>query len=117
MGFMGPRTDNLRVDNSKFFNWDWKESAALSTCSHCWHDQETDSGARTIRFSNLTFDSSVKRLVNFGYPYKAILLDEDGSITGKGANSWATPYYVHHNQTECEHNATSWGAVYCDNTV
>jgi len=44
-------------------------------------------------------------------------LDEDGSVTGKGAISWATPYYVHHNQTECEHNATAWGAVFCDNTV
>lgn len=116
-GIIGPRTDNLRVDNCRFFNFDWKETAAISTCSHCWHDQETDSGGRTVRFNNMTFDSSVKRLINYAYPYKAIILDEDGSITGKGPHSWATPYYKHHEHPECEHNITYYGGTICDNRV
>lgn len=58
-GIIGPRTDNLRIDNCRFFNFDWNGAAALSDCSHCWHDHETDSGARTTRFSNMSFDSSV----------------------------------------------------------
>lgn len=116
-GIIGPRTDNLRIDNCRFFNWDWKETAALSTCSHCWHDQETDSGARTVRFSNMSFDASVKRRINYGYPYKAIFLDEDGSVTDKGPQSWATPYYHHHNHTECEKNVTYYGGTICDNRV
>lgn len=59
MGIIGPRTENLRIDNSRFFNFDFNGAAALSDCSHCWHDAETDSGGRTTRMSNLSFDSSV----------------------------------------------------------
>jgi hypothetical protein len=50
-GIIGPRTENFRVDNVRFFNFDWNEAAALSSCSHCFHPAATDSGARTIRFS------------------------------------------------------------------
>lgn len=114
---IGPRTENFRVENTRFFNFDWKKSAALSSCSHCFHPAATDSGARTIRFSNLSFDSSVKRIANYQYPWKAIFFDEDGTLTGKGPRSWATPYYAHHNQTECEHNETYFGGVFCDSRV
>ena len=116
-GIIGPRTENFRVDGVKFFNFDWNEAAALSSCSHCFHPAATDSGARTIRFSNLTIDSSVKRIANYQYPWRAIFLDEDGTLTGKGPGSWATPYYKHHNQTGCERNASYYGGVFCDNTV
>lgn len=116
-GFIGPRTENFRLDNSRWYNFNFNGAAALSSCSHCFHDNSADSGARTIRTKNLTFDSTVTRIFNYQYPWKSIFLDEDGSITGKGAGSWATPYYPHHNQTECEYNKTYWGAVYCDNTV
>lgn len=105
------------MDNNRFFNFNWNNAAAISTCSHCWHDQETDSGGRTSRLSNNTFDASVTRLINWGYPYRAILFDEDGSLTGKGPRSWATPYYKHHEQPECEHNMTYWGGTFCDNTI
>lgn len=64
-GFIGPRTDNFRIENSRFFNFDWNDAAALSSCSHCFHPAATDSGARTIRTKNLTFDSSVSRTFNF----------------------------------------------------
>jgi hypothetical protein len=116
-GMIGPRTENFRVENTRFYNFDWGGAAALSSCSHCFHPAATDSGARTIRFSNLTFDSSVKRIANYQYPWRAIFLDEDGTLTGKGPGSWATPYFAHHNVSECEHNATYYGGVFCDNTV
>jgi hypothetical protein len=114
---IGPRTENFRVDGARFFNFDWNQAAALSSCSHCFHPAATDSGARTIRFSNLSFDSSVQRIANYQYPWRAIFLDEDGSLTGKGPMSWATPYYAHHNQTECEYNETYYGGVFCDPSV
>jgi hypothetical protein len=38
-------------------------------------------------------------------------------LTGKGPMSWATPYYAHHNQTECEYNETYYGGVFCDPSV
>jgi hypothetical protein len=115
-GMIGPRTENFRIDNSRFYNFNWNTAAALSSCSHCFHDNSADSGARTVRAKNLYFDSSVNRTFNFQYPYRSIYLDEDGSITGKGAFSWATNNYPHHNVTECEYQ-DSYGAVYCDNTV
>lgn len=116
-GIINPRTENFRVDNIKFFNFDFNSAAALSSCSHCFHPAATDSGARTIRFSNLSFDSSVTRIANYQYPFRAIFLDEDGTLTGKGPGSWATPYHRHHNQTECEHNETYYGGITCDSTV
>lgn len=58
-GIINPRTENFRVDGARFFNFDWNQAAALSSCSHCFHPAATDSGARTVRFSNLSFDSSV----------------------------------------------------------
>lgn len=36
------------------------------------------------------------RKIRFGYPNKAIIEDLDGTLTGLGPNSWATPYYAHH---------------------
>lgn len=67
--------------------------------------------------SNMSYDASVKRRINYGYPYKAIFLDEDGTTTDKGERSWATPYYNHHNHTECERNDTYYGGSICDNRV
>lgn len=123
-GIIGPRTENLRIDNVRFFNWDWNEAAALSSCSHCFHPAATDHDARTIRFSKLKFDKSVKRRIKYQFPYNGIFLDEDGSLTGKGAGSWAVGYNKHHEQKECsfgpdygEWVRESYMPMYCDNTV
>ena len=36
-GIINPRTENFRHDNIRFYNFDWGNAAALSTCSHCFH--------------------------------------------------------------------------------
>jgi len=36
-GIIGGRRDGLLIDGVKFYNLDWKESAALGDCSHCYH--------------------------------------------------------------------------------
>jgi len=82
------------VRGAKFFNYDWKTAAAFSSCSHCWHDQATDSGARTIKMSGLEFTNVVRR-IHWDTPFKGIYYDEDGSLTDQGPKSWATPYYKH----------------------
>ena len=58
-GIITPRTENFTVDSVKFYNFDWKGSAAISGCSHCFHPASTDSGARTVTFKNIYFDKSV----------------------------------------------------------
>jgi hypothetical protein len=57
-GLIGPRTENFTVYDLRFYNFNFSESAALGTCSHCWHPAATDSGGRTFKVQNLTFDSS-----------------------------------------------------------
>jgi len=37
-GIITPRSDNFLVTGVRFHNYDWRNSAALSSCSHCWHD-------------------------------------------------------------------------------
>jgi hypothetical protein len=93
-GIVTPRTDDCVVRGAKFFNYDWKTAAAFSSCSHCWHDQATDSGARTIKMSGLEFTNVVRR-IHWDTPFKGIYYDEDGSLTDQGPKSWATPYYKH----------------------
>ena len=45
-GIITPRTENFRVKNVKFYNFDKTGYAALGSCSHCFHPASTDSGAR-----------------------------------------------------------------------
>jgi len=115
-GIIAPRSDNFFIQNSRFYNWDWGESAAFGSCSHCFHTASTDSGSRTATVKNITLDETVTRTFNYGYPDRAIFEDLDGSVTGLGAGSWATVYYPHHMVPECEHREEH-GGVFCDNTV
>lgn len=106
IGVWGPRTDNFEVKNVNFVRFDKSASAgpaaAISSCSHCWHDAATDSGARTITFSGLTFDTTPFK-VRYTTPFRAIYFDKDGSLTGKGTDSWMSPYYSHNEwATECD---------------
>ena len=57
-GIITPRTENFRIEGTKFFNFNWNEAATLGTCSHCFHPASTDSGARTVKVSNLVFDAA-----------------------------------------------------------
>jgi len=64
-GIITPRTDNFLVTGVRFFNFNWGDAALVGSCSHCFHPAATDNGARTIKFSNLTIDSSVDRICNY----------------------------------------------------
>ena len=116
---IGPRTERFIVQNVRFYNYNWNKAAVLGSCSHCYHPQATDSGARTIHTRNLTFDATVERRIKYGYPYKAIFRDHDGTLTGKGPNSYAS-FFQYHLMTaggECEHLEYEYNGVTCDNSV
>ena len=55
-GIICPRTEGFTIEGVKFYNYNFNSAAAIGTCSHCWHDNNTDSGARTITVSDLFFD-------------------------------------------------------------
>jgi hypothetical protein len=81
-GIITPRTDNFLVTGVRFFNFNWNNASLVGSCSHCFHSAATDNGARTINFSNLTIDySTVTRIMNYQFPYKAIYYDLDGTLT------------------------------------
>jgi hypothetical protein len=92
--------------NVEFYNFDFNSAAALGSCSHCFHSASTDSGARTVRFEGLSF-TDVTYKVRYQTPYRAIYYDMDGSLTGLGAGSWASPYWAHnHWDGLCEEDST-----------
>lgn len=88
-GVIAPRTDKWTISNVRFHNYDWGTAAALGTCSHCYSEPSTDSDGRTVKTDSLAFTNVDKRIA-YQFPYKGIILDTDGSLTGKGANSWAS---------------------------
>ena len=94
-GIITPRTENFTVDSAKFYNFDWVGSAALGGCSHFFHPASTDSGARTVTFKNTYFDSTVKYRIRQQEPWRHIYYDVDGTLTGKGPNTYYTNGMAH----------------------
>jgi len=114
-GIIGPRTEGFTIDGAKFFNYNWNEAAALGTCSHCFHSASTDSGARTVTTRNLLLDSTVTRKIKYQYPQRGIFHDEDGTLTGKGADTYATANHLHVQQeNECELDEVAFDGVVCE---
>jgi len=94
-GVITPRTDGFSMRNIRFHNFDFGSAAAIGDCSHCFHEKPTDSGARTVRISNMTF-TNVNKRIKYQMPFKGIFKDLDGTTTGQGPNSWATTYFKFH---------------------
>ena len=94
-GIITPRTENFQVHNVSFYNFDVANKSALGSCSHCFFPDSTDSGARTVTFSKLYFDSSVLIKIRYQEPWRDIFYDLVGTLTGLGPKTWATPYYKH----------------------
>ena len=117
-GIITPRTENFSIEGTKFYNYNWNNAAGLGTCSHCFHAAATDSGARTVRVSNLMFDdASVTKRIFYQYPFRAIFFDETGSLTNLGENSWASPGWKHNEQPECTVDDPIYNGIICPNTV
>jgi len=112
-GIIGPRTEGFTIDGAKFFNYNWNEAAALGTCSHCFHSASTDSGARTVTTRNLAFEN-VDRKIKYQYPERGIFHDEDGTLTGKGADTYATKGHLHVQQDECDLDEVLFDGVVCN---
>jgi len=119
-GIIGPRSEWLRIEDTSFYNLNFNTAAALGDCSHCWHPASTDMGARTISTKNLKFDDdTVPRRIRYQYPFRGIFWDMDGTLTDKGADSWATPSRWIHNHVDgkCETSDTLHHGLICDNTI
>ena len=99
-----------------FFNFDKDGYAALGSCSHCFHPAATDSGARTVKFSGIYFDSTVATKIRYQFPYRAIYFDTDGTLTGT-VGGWTTPYWKHNDWADKCTNDVAYNGLVCDNTI
>ena len=88
----------------RFYNFNFNEAAPIGTCSHCFKEPATDSDGRTVAFSNTYIhESTVNNKIRYQFPFKTIIYDEDGTLTGQGAGSWAINDAWNHNiwENEC----------------
>ena len=119
-GIITPRTEGFHAKGLSFFSFDTDSMAAIGTCSHCFKATSTDSGARTVLTEDLWFDSvSSDHKIKYGYPYKAIINDLDGSLTNRGAGSWATPNFKFNgaDHPECDIMEDIYDGLTCSNNV
>ncbi|TNV88211.1 hypothetical protein FGO68_gene8985 [Halteria grandinella] len=117
-GIIGSRTENFYVNKVRFYGFDVGDKAAIAACSHCFSPPSTDSGARTASFSNLHFDpATVTRKIRYQEPWRDIYFDIDGSLTGLGPGSWATPYWRHNHQPECQKRLAEYDGLICNSSV
>jgi hypothetical protein len=116
-GVIGPRTENWQAHGISFYNFNWNEAAAFGSCSHCWHPQTSDQGARQYDVSNMYLDESVTRVFKYGTPFNGIYHDLDGSVTGLGPDSWATHFEASHIVPECQMDLIKWDGHVCNSSV
>ena len=117
-GVIGARTEGLTFNNVSFYNFDGENMASIGSCSHCFFDATTDSGARTTHFRNLYFDPTTNPVkIRYETPYRDIFYDLDGSLTGLGPGSWATPWYPHNLQPECQGYLKEFNGIICNSSV
>jgi len=62
-------------------------------------------------------DDTVDRRILYQTPFRAIFADETGSLTNKGENSWAIPFWKHLVQDECTVDEVLMGGIICNNEV
>jgi len=115
-GFIGPKTEFFGMTNVAFHNFDFGSSGALSTCSHCFHHASSRSGGLTYTTSGLSFTNCNKRIW-YQEPFREIIHDLDGSLTGLGADSWAVFAQPHLYQPECQGALETHDGVICDSRV
>jgi hypothetical protein len=54
------------------------------------------------------------RRIRHQVPFRAIYHDLDGTLTGKGPDSWTSFYYKHHEQPGCTTDIEKFDGVICD---
>lgn len=117
-GVIGARTEGLTFNNVSFYNFDKANKTCIGSCSHCFFDATTDSGARTTHFNNLYFDPLTTPVkIKWDVPYKEIIHDIDGSLTRLGPNSWVCPWFPHNLQPECQGYLEEFNGIICNSSV
>jgi hypothetical protein len=57
------------------------------------------------------------RKIRYTTPFRDIFYDLDGTLTGLGPKTWATPYWRHNDQPGCTRNDAVFDGLICDSSV
>jgi hypothetical protein len=76
----------------------------------------SDSHGRTVKTKKLFF-KDVTRRIKYQYPNNGIYEDLDGTLTGIGPNTWASPFFKHNVQPECKVSRKLFDGIICNNKV
>jgi len=116
-GFIGPKTEYFSMSGTSFYNFDFGGSGALGTCSHCFHGDASAAGSMTYTVSNLHFGENVPKRILWCDPWREIIHDLDGSLTGLGVESYAMGTAEPHMYVpECTESLEMHDGMICDGT-
>ncbi len=78
----------LLVQNVWFVGFNAAGSVCLTGSSH----GKSDAGGFEVYFKNINFHNSANHKGKWNWEHETLIRDLDGSLTGKGAGSWALAY-------------------------
>lgn len=132
-GIFGPQNEWFFVDGATLVNFDSPAITgasgallappaavgAISMCNSCDSDQFYRQGGYTSRWRGLAFVNTSRR-VAWTPPFKEILWDLDGTLTGS-VNGTVTPYYAYNDWPECPRDVSAArtfdGGTVCDGST
>lgn len=91
---------NERFFGAKLTFVNYGQTGAIAGCADCDDPAFMKQGGYTYRLTGLRFVQSPVR-VRWTVPYKSIMHDLDGSLTGRGPRTWALPYYKFNQHAAC----------------
>ena len=109
-----PQDEGVQVYNSTFINW--YSTPALWTCDSCFTQAQQSQSGFTVRTSGLRFINSAQS-IQFMFPFKDIIMDEDGSLTGVAGGTLTNNYSFNANP-HCTQQGLQLGyGLLCDASV
>ena len=109
-----PQAEGVQVVNTTFINWG--PVAAVLTCDVCWSEAEASQSGFTIRTSGIKSINSAQ-LIQFQYPYKDIILDQDGTLTGVVGGTLTNNYAFNVNPNCVPQGEELGYGIVCDASV
>ena len=111
-GFWLPQSEYVRVTNVSFVN---VPTVAILMCKQCDTVAQANQGGHTMYSRGLQFINTPIRFHTW-YPYKEIVFDMDGSMTGY-VNGSLTAYYAFNVNPHCKQMNATYGGIVCDPSV
>jgi len=115
-GITTSRQEHFRIEGTSFYKFNKLDQSAIFTCSQCFFSDNEDPGRTTFVTGLIFDDATVTHRLRFQTPFRDIVFDEDGSLTGSAKQTVAA-YWKHLEVSGCtvsEANTLLLGGILCD---